>query len=1167
MPGETSSKNVSVTGTALPNSTVTVYDNGNPLSPVKANSAGTWYAVISLENPADYEYHEVYASITKDGTTYETERASFLYTKAAVEVSKVSMYNAVSGVERRTVFDYKNPTAGSAYYILEDREFTFKIEFAQSEDVSRLENVRLNVFTRDGGVYSYETTKIEPGVYAAAASNIVPVNVGVSYTCKPAEDYNYDGLSEKDYRDKAAEELRKLKLGDTIDMLEVKDTQYLGDDENAFRLTFGAIDSTDEESWFDMDFAVLPYEQTEVTLETRNFQQIDGSPKEHWLGVLSEEALECIYVNTDTKTAISITLPWELTGVAAESQMFSARLRGHRGMGKKIFYDLTERSGVPFLSEFVAMQDESALGLLLTRQHYQAYDEISGLLDLLGQLKHAKCEDGTYRLSSADYEDLSDEIFALYDREREIHKAMKAALDRYQQRILNSLLFSLGTWGIGKLAKLGISKMSCFHKSGVIAGGEVTWNEVRSAQKIAEVSQTALETAFLGVDSVLDHDGDVKTGYELPDVSQKDSFMDSMDIYSTPYYNAIIREYETLKYTDIDGLRNDIYRALKPCKSEPDPGKDDKSPCPDKDPAEDPSGQVYEAVPSNLLSGVIATVLKEEGGQWQQWNAAAYDQINPQETGADGFFYWNVPQGEYKVEFTKEGYKTTYSEPMTVPPPRTGLLIPMVSTQPPTVTQTKAYTDRAEVTFSQYMDIASVKAAMTLLQNGTAIEAVVEPLDAAVAADGQTQYATRFALVPQSVQITSPVAVQIDVSAKNYISTSISTAYTSDALTPEARPTALVAPSSLTVGLNGTAELTVTLQSGPGRQLTVETGGSSLFRISPTTATTDGSGAASFTLTGLLPGATRLRVTDPESGLEQTVQVVVGATVVEPATATLADGTILSTGSAIPAGSRVALSAGAGAEIRYTLDDTCPKTNGALYTGPITLTGNTVLRAVAVKDGTYSNTIRLELTVTVPPNKPGSTKPSPVEPADPSETDPPEPSVLPFTDIDVSSWYYDAVLWAVEKGITNGTSQTTFSPDASCTRGEIVTFLWRAAGSPKVTSISPFTDVAEGKYYYDAVLWAVEKGITVGTSATTFSPSAICTRAEAVTFLHRYEETPTASGGSGFTDVAAGAYYAKAVEWATENGITKGTSKNTFSPAKICTRGEIVTFLYRNMVK
>lgn len=170
-----------------------------------------------------------------------------------------------------------------------------------------------------------------------------------------------------------------------------------------------------------------------------------------------------------------------------------------------------------------------------------------------------------------------------------------------------------------------------------------------------------------------------------------------------------------------------------------------------------------------------------------------------------------------------------------------------------------------------------------------------------------------------------------------------------------------------------------------------------------------------------------------------------------------------------------------------------------------------------------------------------------------------------FTDVPADAYYADAVAWAVEKGITNGTGATTFSPEASCTRAQIVTFLWRAAGSPEPTgSANPFTDVDANSYYGKAVLWAIEKGITNGTSATTFSPEATCTRAQAVTFLYRYEGTPAASGSS-FGDVASDAYYAGAVAWAVREEITNGTGANTFSPDITCTRGQIVTFLYRDM--
>lgn len=178
----------------------------------------------------------------------------------------------------------------------------------------------------------------------------------------------------------------------------------------------------------------------------------------------------------------------------------------------------------------------------------------------------------------------------------------------------------------------------------------------------------------------------------------------------------------------------------------------------------------------------------------------------------------------------------------------------------------------------------------------------------------------------------------------------------------------------------------------------------------------------------------------------------------------------------------------------------------------------------------------------------------------------PEVPGTSFTDVPAGAYYEEAVGWAVEKGITKGTSDSTFTPDGVCTRAQAVTFLWRAAGSPAAKAGSlPFADVKAGSYYDDAVRWAVENGVTVGTSATTFSPNATCSRAQIVTFLWRAQKSPAAGSANPFDDVADSAYYADAVQWAVQKDITKGTGATAFSPDANCIRAQIVTFLYRSM--
>lgn len=177
------------------------------------------------------------------------------------------------------------------------------------------------------------------------------------------------------------------------------------------------------------------------------------------------------------------------------------------------------------------------------------------------------------------------------------------------------------------------------------------------------------------------------------------------------------------------------------------------------------------------------------------------------------------------------------------------------------------------------------------------------------------------------------------------------------------------------------------------------------------------------------------------------------------------------------------------------------------------------------------------------------------------------PAVNPFVDVAESQYYYQPVLWALENNITAGLTPTSFAPEAACTRGQVVTFLWRAMGCPKPSNASnPFVDVYSDAYYYEAVLWALENGITAGVDSTHFDPDATVTRGQFVTFLHRVENTPSYSVSNPFIDVP-NTYYYDAVLWAYENEVTAGTDAEHFSPDAPCTRGQVVTFLYRALNK
>lgn len=186
--------------------------------------------------------------------------------------------------------------------------------------------------------------------------------------------------------------------------------------------------------------------------------------------------------------------------------------------------------------------------------------------------------------------------------------------------------------------------------------------------------------------------------------------------------------------------------------------------------------------------------------------------------------------------------------------------------------------------------------------------------------------------------------------------------------------------------------------------------------------------------------------------------------------------------------------------------------------------------------------------------------PAPKAPAAREEAPAPKKAVQ-FSDVQAGAYYYDAVQWAVEKGIASGTTETTFSPDQNCTHAQAITLLWRANGSPAPKGRScPFTDVKEDAYYYDALLWAAEHGVVSGTA---FQPNDATTRSQFAVFLYQSAGAPAVSDSSAFTDVPKDAAYSQAVAWVAKEGITSGTGEGTFTPDGVCTRGQIVTFLYR----
>ena len=570
----------------------------------------------------------------------------------------------------------------------------------------------------------------------------------------------------------------------------------------------------------------------------------------------------------------------------------------------------------------------------------------------------------------------------------------------------------------------------------------------------------------------------------------------------------------------------------------------------------DPSGIVYEAVESNLLSGVAATCYDVTNDVI--WDGSQFGEVNPQITGDEGFYAWDVPVGDWRVDFSKEGYEDTSTAVVTVPPPQMGLTTGMIAKDGPEIAAVHAYPDYVEIIFTQYMRTTDP---LTIPAGYTAEWVDPEPISEGC----KTCFATVLHLTPESpAALGGTVEIQLD-GAYNYADKPLKN-YAA-ALTVEPRPAAMVLnyEEQIALFLNEEPVPRVTVQildadGKPVQGLTVKADGYSelLADVTAINAVTNEDGLAVFEVKALLPGMTELTLTAEGTALKKTLplKIVAESNQVARPTATLGETAI---GAGAPKDNYVTVASGTvltlsceteGAVIYYTLNDTCPcqdTANRVAYTAPITLTESGYYRVSAYKPGMeYSERLNLHITV----------------------ENAPVVITNPFVDVKEGDFFYEAVLWAVghDPQVTNGLDEKHFGPNATCTRAQVVTFLWRAKGCPDPTSTTnPFTDVQPTDYFYKAVLWAKENDVTAGTTATTFSPNAGCTRAQVVTFQWRTNGKPAPTGTNNpFTDVTGGYYY-DAVLWAVEKNITKGTSDTTFSPDATCTRGQIVTFLYRDL--
>lgn len=1282
MPEKTPEQEIVVTGTAMANSKIILYDNGKAMAETSANAAGSWSCTMSLAEPLyDYSYHFIQAEICRDGAEpVRTDENLVIFDEQAVNLTTVTMYNLnhYTG-ETATVLDFtKAETVEPFYYYWPDyMDYTFRVAFAG--DADQLKEV--TVVTR--GING-ETIRI-PASYDAATGDWLAAYEFTQYNTPVAVGVEYDGgeglslevspeafLGSAQQFDQAVEQaadrVETVYAGDAGSQQADGDTllyqfREVGEDGNS--LTMDLLLPGDEEQVLcRYTIAKAPDSRTGTELEADGYNflpddslyvkfTIDGAQmRTEYVDVAAGSCLSEVYLLGGEQPArsraaaarLDLDLDLELPEEIPENSWELYEMFADLVIGKL--------SEIPVYGEFASATQEI---IQTASQQYNWRRELNGNYEILSEYLdsvevalNAACPDGSRKLNPS----LASALFQTFF-------ALREEIAAYRE---NGLLMINASLGLPVLQEV-ITDLIHDAVSDIGFGRIDEWLEEKYGEDIAQAQEMKekvkellgerwqLEGAMAEVEELLDTGNftDYVTNKVLNSFVTESEDGDVIDVHfgtwSAKFYteqgvenylNTGFQEY----YERIQDLSIAITRNYVQCPDggdEPEPGDDPKpnpDPKPDSDPQPgngfhgsgssstggqsiperdlrpvyDPSGYVYEAVPSNRLEGVTATVYYQDGETETEWDAENYDQINPQLTDSSGMYAWFVPEGQWKVTFTKDGYQSADSSGVAaavdntehpgwlpVPPPQFEVNVALVSTASPEVEQVIAYTDHIEVVFSQYMDIESVQEAVSVGRSGQPVAVTVTALDAEDTPDGSTQYATRFAVVPADSDISGSLTVSS--AAENYAGKIISTSYSQALPKPVQRPAGIVAEDAAVV-LHESAGVSVALLPAiAGQSLAVENLTPSLLNVSADSITTGENGTAVLTLTGVLPGTGLVRVTEPVSGLTEDFIVTVVATAAElpeepdqpqpekPATVTaaLADGTPVTSGMALERGVQITLATTTeGAEIRYTLNDTCPCTEEALtYASPITLTEDTVLRAAALLDGVYSDTIRLELTVQA------------AEPEDPDDSDDsgsggggggssstgggsttapedePSQDSMPFIDVDENDWFYDAVAYAYENSLMAGTSGTTFSPDLTTTRAMIVTILYRLEDTPIVSGGSDFTDVEIGQWYSDAIAWAAANNIVGGYGNGLFGPDDPITREQLAAILYRYAQyksydTTASDDLSRYTDLGQLSEWAQeAVAWANSEGIISGTSAVTLAPKDSATRAQAAAMMMR----
>ena len=934
VPEKTGQERISVIGKTMANSTVTVYDNDTEVGTTTSNAVGSWSLSVKLVKPYSYSYHDIYAKVENSSFSKPviTDTKTVYFDESFVEVSKVTMiYNG-----RNYVFDFLNPGFTPSYsYVPGKSSFTFVVEFTGG-DGTTFTDVYVETTDRSGeSTYvpcKYDESK-DAWIGTYNYSSNLPVGVNVIYN-----------------------ENLELEKTETIDQELIDDEieQYKEEIEKAgidfSTIYYVSVNRVGDKTVIDADPKVpdvpkvkVSYKSEKETVKTKDipdyiknliddgYQEFKNQNDTPVLTKGTDEGVEIIDFNNG-ESVDEHTDPESET--VANKTLVDLQLDNGYSEDPVCLRDMFDATKweaedwADFVGLFVPLvgATNSAVGGIqsgitvgnIRKLLTSNYDDFNGYaISGIDLLKH-RCPDGELALTKEQIDHYRYELFELTTEYSKKEKALLGLLDEYHW--INTI--TGGVWSV-----LGARHASWVGLPGVADGVGFSYGKV--------CGYSYAQLRYMSVK--LDSDMRIKL--------QKLKF-EILQAYRCPP----------------EGLKRFGRRSIP----EPAPIKV----------TIDPSGYVYEAVPSNRLEGVKAEAyyydyaldefgVPEETKSEILWNAEEYDQVNPLYTDANGEYAWDVPFGQWLVKFSKDGYYDTDSRNdaaadedgyLPVPPPQTEVNVAMVSKAAPAVEEINVYNEEIRIVFSQYMKPESVNTdTVSVTSNGSAVSGSIVPLNAEYDYEHENQYASRFAFVPDS-ELSGKVDVSVN-NAENYAGRQMTTAYAlSDNVAP--KPQSIEANDEISVSYNSGVLLEVSVlpaEAGAGKSLEVSTSSPSIVGIVNENIVVDESGHANIMLSGNLPGESEITIALEGSDLTKTVKAKVSDVQPETERCEKVKANI-SSGKTVEKGTLLELSTQTeGAEIYYTLDGTCPcvvdSASRIKYTQPIELNEETFIIAYAVKDG------------------------------------------------------------------------------------------------------------------------------------------------------------------------------------------------------------------------